>query len=263
MKEKKRFFLFAGDQKIEHLNKDFYGKNIPEECADPEHMFKIASKAKISAFATQLGLIRHYGASYKDVNYVVKLNSKTDIVPTEQKDPLSLALHSVEDVLDFKKRSRLSIIGIGYTIYLGSEFEAQMLTEAAQVVFNANKNGLLSILWVYPRGKAVKDDRDPDIIAGAAGVAAALGADFVKINPPSGEPASGGPKQLKQAVMAAGKTGVLCSGGKKRDKEEFLKELEEQAAVGVAGCAVGRNIHQRSEKEALELCDDIASVLGL
>jgi fructose-bisphosphate aldolase/6-deoxy-5-ketofructose 1-phosphate synthase len=58
---KERFFLFAGDQKVEHLNKDFFGEGIPESSCDPEHMFKIASQSPISAFATQLGLISLYG----------------------------------------------------------------------------------------------------------------------------------------------------------------------------------------------------------
>ena len=30
-KDTGRLMLFAADQKIEHLNKDFYGKNIPKE----------------------------------------------------------------------------------------------------------------------------------------------------------------------------------------------------------------------------------------
>ena len=42
-----RLMLFAGDQKVEHLNDDFYGEGVPEDDADPEHLFKIASKAKM------------------------------------------------------------------------------------------------------------------------------------------------------------------------------------------------------------------------
>ena len=43
------------------------------------------------------------------------------------------------------------------------------------------------MLWIYPRGKAVTAEKDPDLIAGAAGVALCLGADFVKVNPPKPE----------------------------------------------------------------------------
>ena len=42
-----RLMLFAGDQKIEHLNNDFIGVTkegykISEDDADPEHFFRIA-----------------------------------------------------------------------------------------------------------------------------------------------------------------------------------------------------------------------------
>ena len=247
----KKFFLFAGDQKIEHLNKDFYGPSIPEECSSPEHMFKIASRAPISVFATQLGLVEQYGKDFKDVPYLVKLNSKTDLV--KDRDPVSRALHLVEQVVEFKNKSKLKIVGVGYTVYLGSEYEHEMLTEASQIIFNAHKNGLIAVLWMYPRGKSVPDELDPNVIAGAAGVAACLGADYVKINPPRG-----GAEALKQAVLAAGKTGVICSGGSKKDKTEFLKNLRDQVHIaGTVGCAVGRNIHQREEDEAVEFCGEI------
>ena len=56
-----RLMLFAGDQKIEHLNQDFYGEGIHEDDNDPEHLFKIADTAEIGVFAAQMGLIAMYG----------------------------------------------------------------------------------------------------------------------------------------------------------------------------------------------------------
>ena len=55
-----RLMLFAGDQKIEHMNDDFYGPGIHPDDADPEHLFRIAAKGRIGVFATQLGLISRY-----------------------------------------------------------------------------------------------------------------------------------------------------------------------------------------------------------
>lgn len=261
-KESGKLFLFAGDQKIEHLNKDFFGKEIPPECNDPEHLFKIAQKSEIGVFATQLGLLAQYGECYRDVTYVVKLNSKTDIVSVKQKDPKSLAFHFIDDVVEFKNRSGLSIVGVGYTVYLGSEYEAEMLQEAAQIVYEAHQQGLLVILWMYPRGKAIKDECDPDLIAGASGVGASLGADFVKINQPSGKTSRERAQNLQQAVGAAGKTKVLCSGGKKVNDDDFLQALQDQIAVGGAqGCAVGRNIHQRTLDDAVNFCKKIAEIV--
>ena len=49
--ESGRLMLFAGDQKVEHLNNDFYGPQIdPQDCS-PDHLFNIAAKSQIGAFA--------------------------------------------------------------------------------------------------------------------------------------------------------------------------------------------------------------------
>ena len=257
-----RLFLFAADQKIEHLNNDFYGDGIPEECADPEYLFKIASRGKIGAFATHLGLIAQYAAGYKDINYIVKLNGKSNVVTIAHDDPLSLALNSVEQVVRFKEENNLAIAGVGYTVYLGSRYEAQMLTQAAQIIEEAHAHGLLVILWIYPRGTAVTDERSKEVIAGAAGVGAALGADFVKVNPPSAPTSFDRSQLLNIAARAAGRTGVICSGGPVRSEREFLEELFHQLHTGgVAGAAVGRNIFQRSEEQSIKFCDALAALI--
>ena len=102
-----RLMLFAGDQKVEHLNNDFYGKDISLEDNSPEHMFKIASSANIGVFATQFGLISRYGRDYNNIPYLVKLNSKTNLVPYDQQDSYSKAWLSVGEVVDFAKESGL------------------------------------------------------------------------------------------------------------------------------------------------------------
>lgn len=119
-----KLMLFAGDQKIEHLNSDFFGDNISIDDGDPEHLFKIASKSNISAFATQLGIIARYGKLYPKIPYLIKLNSKTNLIPTELQDPYSEQLYDVNQVIEFKNESKLDILGVGYTIYLGSKYES-------------------------------------------------------------------------------------------------------------------------------------------
>ena len=51
-----RLMLFAGDQKVEHLNDDFYGEGIHPDDSEPEHLFRVASQGRIGVFATQMGL---------------------------------------------------------------------------------------------------------------------------------------------------------------------------------------------------------------
>src|SRR5208337_3253056 len=70
-RESGRLMLYAGDQKVEHLNGDFFGEGIAADDNDPEHLFRIAAKSRIGVFATQLGLIAHYGQDYKKVPYLV------------------------------------------------------------------------------------------------------------------------------------------------------------------------------------------------
>ena len=255
-----RLMLFAGDQKVEHLNRDFSGPGISPEDGDPEHLFRIADRGRIGVFAAQLGLIARYGMDYPRVPYLVKLNSKTDLVQADQRDPLSRQLVEVSQVEEFAKDSGLEVLGVGYTVYLGSEYEAEMLREASQIVLQAHRRGLVAVLWIYPRGRAVRDERDPHLIAGATGVAAALGSDFVKVNYPKREGASS-ELIFKEAVAAAGRTKVVCAGGASRDPKSFLQELFDQIHVsGAAGNATGRNIHQKGLDEAVRICNAISAI---
>lgn len=255
-----RLMLFAGDQKIEHMNGDFFGPGIAPEDANPEHLFKIADKANIGAFATQLGLIAKYGKDYKDIPYIVKLNSKTNLIPSSQCDPFSETLWSVEQVAEFKRESGLKICGVGYTMYPGSQFESEMLKNAAQIVHEAHKNGLVVILWIYPRGAAITNEYDPHLVAGCAGIGACLGADFIKVNAPKEDS-----KTLKEifpeAVQAAGRSKIICAGGSSRDGKEFLATLKEQLDAGAMGNATGRNIHQKPLEDAIKLCNAISALV--
>ena len=254
-----RLMLFACDQKIEHLNKDFYGEGIHPEDLDPEHLFQIGAQGVCGVLAGQRGLIAQYAADYPEVNYLVKMNSKTNLVKTSQADPYSPMLSDLDAVLNMREMGA-NIVGVGYTIYLGSEFEAQMVEEAGQLIADAHAYGLLVVLWIYPRGKAVTNEKAADLIAGAAGVAACLGADFVKVNPPK-EEGKKSAELLKQASKAAGRTGLVCAGGSTVDAETFLTQLWEQIHVGgAAGNATGRNIHQRSLDEAVRLTRAISAV---
>lgn len=259
-KKSGRLMLFAGDQKVEHLNEDFYGEGTHPDDGDPEHLFRIASRANIGVFATQVGLIARYGMHYRDVPYLAKLNSKTNLVKTSQSDPFSQQWLDVQQVVDFRDNCGLNILAVGYTLYLGSEYEAEMLRQAAQIVYNAHQHGLITVLWVYPRGKAVTDEKDPHLIAGATGVAACLGSDFVKVNYPKKE-GSQSKELLKEAVLAAGRTKVVCAGGSSVDVKAFLQRLHDQIFVsGASGNATGRNIHQKSLEEAIKMCSAIYAI---
>ena len=256
--------LFAGDQKVEHLNDDFYGtlssgEEIAPDDADPEHLFKIARDGIIGCFATQFGLIARYGRDYDTVPYLVKLNSKSHLIKTSQRDPQSLGWVTVEDALTLRDNG-LQVVGVGYTVYVGSEFESEQMREAAQACMHAHRNGLAAVLWVYPRGAAVPEEQHPHIIAGATGLGATLGADFVKVNYP--KPKEGTPAEaFKEAVKAAGRTRVITAGGSSTDVRKFLQTLHDQIFIsGAHGSATGRNIHQKPLEEAVRMTNAISAI---
>jgi len=255
-----RLMLFACDQKVEHLNDDFFGENISADDAEPEHLFRIGSQGVCGILAGQRGLIAHYAKDYPDINYLVKMNSKTHLVKTSQDDPYSPQLYDIQAVLDLRDNG-VNVVGIGYTIYLGSEYESTMMTEAAQLIADAHANGLIVVLWIYPRGKAVANEKDAHLIAGAAGAACCLGSDFVKCNPPKGDDVSTSAEKLKEACAAAGRTGLVCAGGSTVDAKTFLTQLYDQIHIGGAiGNATGRNIHQRPLEEAVRLTKAISAI---
>lgn len=259
-RETGNLMLFAGDQKVEHLNDDFYGSGVHEDDSDPEHLFRIAGKAEIGAFASQLGLISIYGRDYFDIQYVVKLNSRTNLLRAIGEDPYSRQWVEVSQVMEFKKKSGLKILGIGYSVYLGSRYESFMLHEAAQLVYQAHRCGLVTILWIYPRGKAIKDNRDPHLIAGACGVGAALGSDFVKVNYPE-KKGFRSEEVFKEAVRAAGRCKVICAGGSSIHVKPFLQRLHDQIFIcGARGNATGRNIHQKPLDTAIRMCAAISAI---
>lgn len=253
-------FLFAGDQKVEHLNEDFKGIGIAPEDASPEHLFQIASASPIGVFATHLGLIARYGKQYPKVPYLIKMNGRTNLYK-DTDEIMSSAWLEVEDVINFKKQSALNIIGIGYTVYLGGENENMMLKEASRLIMQAHQQGLLAVIWMYPRGSKINEE-DIKTIAGGAGVAAALGADFVKVKYPAKTDKKTAEK-YNEVIQAAGLTKVICAGGSKQNPEKLIEQAWIQKNVCHSnGIAIGRNLHQRPLKEAISLSTALALIIN-
>ncbi len=252
-----RLFLFACDHKIEHLNSDFNPKirSIDKAALHPEHLFSIAANGHVGALATHLGLIARYGTQHPTIPYIAKLNGCTYLA-SKKNDPISAPLWSVHDAMNLRNESNINICGVGVTVYLGSTYEHEMLSFAAQTIWDAHQHGLIATVWMYPRGKSVSNDLDPDLLAGAAGVAHALGADFVKIKSPKSA------TSLKTIVAAAGNTKVICSGGPNVSTKKFYKTVREQLTIGnTAGIAAGRNIFQHSLADATVITCALASMI--
>lgn len=130
-----------------------------------------------------------------------------------------------------------------------------MLRKAAKIVYEAHQQGLISILWIYPRGSLISLKNQTNLVAGCCGVGVCLGSDFIKIEASNND-------DLKEAVLASGNTKIVCSGGKSLDPYKFLTNLYDQIHMyGTSGSATGRNIHQKKLNKAVGMCNAIASIV--
>jgi len=239
---KEKALFLAYDQGLEHGPSDFDDENV-----DPNYILDIGVKGEFSAIIFQKGIAEKYytGSSFvSKIPLILKLNGKTNLISGE---PYSPQLCSVEEAL------LLGASAVGYTIYVGSEHEAQMFSEFSKIEEEAHSQDLPVMAWMYPRGKSVEQKSVEEITAYAARIGLELGADIVKLHYP------GSPESMKQVVEAAGLTKVVVSGGKKETEEEFIQTAKEVMEAGAAGMAVGRNIWQH--QNPLELTKKLKEII--
>lgn len=257
----KKVVMLAADQRVEHTNSSFYGKGTSIDDLSPEHFFKIASISKVNLLATQFGLIDKYATSYKNINYIVKLNSITKFVKDSEGYVNSLPWLNLKYIKNIMDQTKVNIVGVGFTVFLGIKDESKMLKNAALIIKESHKIGLPVILWVYPKAFAYKNENDPLVVNTAASVGCCLGADIIKVNEPI-KKSKDLAALVKNVVTSAGRTKVIISGGGSIEPHQFLEKSFNQVYKGGAyGVAVGRNIHQKSLDEAVNFCNALYEVV--
>lgn len=226
-KNDKALFL-AYDHGFEHGPKDLTGLGIR-----PEAIIDLALKGGYTGLILQKGLAEHYYSQKvqaKRLPLIIKLNGKTNLLTGEPYAALNCSVAYAK---------KLGAQAVGYTIYLGSEKEAQMFEDFGKVEEEAHRLGLAVMVWMYPRGKKVTPELLPQLTLYGVRLGLELGADLIKIKDP------GSFELLKQTVELAGDSKIILSGGEKIAEEEFLDLVRKSVKAGVAGLAVGRNIWQR------------------
>jgi len=240
-----RAMFLAYDQGMEHgPEKDFDDENV-----DPQAILEIAEKGQFTGVIFQKGIAeKYYDPKANKVPLIVKLNGKTNL-RTEFDEPYSPQLCSVKEAIG------LGASAVGYTIYVGSQFEGKMMQEFSAIEQEAEKHGLPVIAWMYPRGKAVAGkESSREILAHAARLGLELGADIIKV------PYNGDKEYFEWVVKAAGKAKVVMSGGPKTEtREEFLEMVKDVLSAGAIGVAVGRNVWQ--DDEPLEVSRQLSKIL--
>lgn len=234
--------LLAYDHGFEHGPVDFDERSI-----DPAWVMEIANSGHFTGVVCQKGIAAKYFDKEKHkVPLIVKLNGKTAFHKDEE--PVALQNCTVGEAIE------LGAIGVGYTIYVGSEHEQEMIAEFSELGREAHDKGLIVIGWMYPRGKHVASDTDKDTLAYAARLGLELNADAIKIK------YTGDPESFSWVVKSAGKAKVFVVGGPKTEiPEELCETAKEILASEAVGLAVGRNIWQ--SKEPLEVARKLGEII--
>jgi len=236
---------------------------------DPHYHFELAIAAGCNAYAAPLGFLEAGAAEYAgQIPLILKLNNHDVLHP--EADPHGAQTAGVADAL------RLGCVGIGYTIYPGSQTRRLCYEQLSKLVRQAKDAGLVVVVWSYPRGGGISKEGEMalDVIAYAAQIAAQLGAHIIKVKLPSANlelaaakkvyeqydvPRATLVERVQHVVQSAfnGKRIVIFSGGAKQDDEAVFEQIRAIRDGGGFGSIIGRNAFQRPQARALDFLNTI------
>ncbi len=262
-----KLVILPVDQGFEHGPARSFASNPP--AYDPRYHFELAIEAGLNAFAAPLGMLEAGASTFAGaMPLILKMNSSNSL--TTIKDQAVTA--SVSDAL------RLGCAAIGFTIYPASDFCFEQMEELRELSREAKSAGLAVVVWSYPRGPMLDKDAETavDVCAYAAHMAALMGANIIKVKPPTAHlgldaakkayehiDISTLPKRVAHIMQCcfAGRRIVLFSGGEAQDHVDTVYEtVRGLHAGGASGSIIGRNTFTRPKAEALAMLGKIIEI---
>lgn len=225
-----RAVIFAFDHGFEHGPKDF-----PRGMVDPREVVRRAVDAGFDAIMLTKGIAEATWDLWASrVPLILKVTGKTSLTPPEMQ-LLQYRIGSVGDAV------ALGADGVAGTVYWGAPQEGAMAKDYATIVGECDTQGLPTMILAYPRGPAIGNPSDPEIVRYAARASAELGADLIKTH------YTGSTDSFREVVRAS-PVPVLMSGGVKEKRVlDFLKTAGSVMDAGGAGVVVGRNVFQSND----------------
>src|SRR6266704_3402264 len=265
-----RLVILPVDQGFEHGPGRSFAMNAP--AYDPRYHFELAIEAGCNAYAAPLGFLEAGAREFAGrVPLILKLSNHDVLL--EERDPAQALTGSVGDAV------RLGCVGIGFTIYPGSEHRLTMYGQLRALAEEAKQRGLAVVVWSYPRGSGLTKEGETaiDVTAYAAQIAAQLGAHIIKVKLPSphiaqdaarkvyekeGVPTSTLTDRVRHVMQSAfsGRRIVIFSGGPADSDEQILAEVRAIRDGGGFGSIIGRNTFQRKRADALRLLDQVMTI---
>jgi class I fructose-bisphosphate aldolase len=265
-----RLVILPVDQGFEHGPVRTYAPNPPSY--DPEYHFQLALDAGTNAYAAPLGFIQAGAGRYAgELPLILKVNNSDTLYSGD--DPCPAVTASVRDAL------ALGCAAIGFTIYPGSALRNDMYEEIRELAEEAKACGLAVVIWSYPRGSGLSKQGETaiDVSCYAAQIACQLGANIVKVKPPTehieqdaakrtiekhGVPIATLADRVSLVVKSAfnGRRIVIFSGGAAKGLDDIYAECEAIRDGGGFGSIIGRNSFQRPKDDALRMLAKVMEI---
>ena len=272
--------LLPVDQGVEHSAGASFAPN--PMYFDPENIVKLAIEGGCNGVTSTLGVLGSVARKYAHkIPFLLKVNHNEFLSYPNSFDQIRFA--SVRQAFD------LGAVGVGATIYFGSEESKRQLQETTEAFQQAHELGMFTVLWCYLRNPAFKTkEADYHVAADLTGQANHLGvtieADIIKQKLPEtnggfnalnfgkthknvyGKLTTDHPIDLTRYQVAncyMGRAGLINSGGASSGESD-LKEAVKTAVInkraGGTGLISGRKAFQRPMKEGVGLLNAIQDV---
>jgi len=267
------------DQGIEHSAGASFAPN--PMYFDPKNIVELAIEGGCNAVASTLGVLGATAKRYAHrIPFILKFNHSEMLTYPNRFDQVPFA--------SMKQAFEMGCVGVGATIYFGSDQGTRQLQEVARAFEQAHDLGLFTVLWCYLRNNAFKTEKaDYHEAADLTGQANHLGvtieADIIKQKLPTN---NGGFTALKfgktsdkvysklttdhpidlcryQVVNCyMGRIGLINSGGAsgQNDLADATTTAVINKRAGGMGLISGRKAFQKSMKQGIEILNTIQDV---
>jgi class I fructose-bisphosphate aldolase len=267
------------DQGVEHSAGASFAPN--PIYFDPANIVKLAVEGGCNAVASTVGVLGIVSRAYAHkIPFIAKLNHNELLTYPAAYDQIFFG--SVEQAYDF------GAVGVGATIYFGSEQSDRQIEEVVAAFQYAHELGLFTVLWCYLRNEGFKKDKinyetAADLTGQANHLGATLQADIIKQKQPT---VNGGYNvvnfgkthplvyekltsdnmidmtRYQVANCYMGRVPLINSGGAsgKNDLQQAVKTAVINKRAGGAGLITGRKAFQRPMQEGIEILHAVQDV---
>jgi class I fructose-bisphosphate aldolase len=216
------------DQGIEHSAGASFAPN--PQYFDPENICRLALEGGCNAIASTLGVLGSVARKYAHkIPFILKFNHNEFISYPNAFDQIIFG--SIDQAFE------QGCVGVGATVYFGSEESKRQIQEVTQAFAHAHELGMFTVLWCYLRNPAFKTkEKDYHVAADLTGQANHLGvtieADIIKQKLPEN---NGAYLALNTKESPYGKTSKLVYSALSTDHPIDLTRYQ------VANCYMGRS----------------------